>query len=244
MNNSLIFTIILFVLLVSCFMTDKINILEPITIDSGVSGPILLLVAGTHGNEPAGTLGLEAFIKSQVRLSKGKIVIIPRVNKIGLFLGTRYGFNAGIPIDYNRNYPNDKQEGVGDYINYQVGKQVLGADFIVDFHEGWGFSSVESESMGSGVYPSNTELAISIGNKLLEKINETIQEPGKKFTINFDSPRIPNTLDAFTNAYNKNYILIETSGQNDIQPMNTRVSQVLLAVNTVLENLGMKIVPI
>jgi hypothetical protein len=240
MNNSLIFIIILSILLASCLITDKINILEPIIIDSGVSGPTLLLIAGTHGNEPAGTLGLESFANSGVKLSKGKIIIIPRVNKIGLFLGTRYGFNAGFPIDYNRNYPNDRGKPVGDYVNFQIGKYVLDADFIVDFHEGWGFSSVEPESMGSGVYPTNTILAKSIGNKLLSVINDTISDPDKKFTINFDSPRIPNTLDAFAHAHNKNYILIETSGQNDIQPMETRVRQVLLVVNTVINDLAMR----
>jgi predicted deacylase len=240
MNNSLIFIIILFVLLTSCFITDKINIIEPIIIDSGIPGPTLLLIAGTHGNEPAGTIGLESWAKSDVKPSKGKIIIISRVNKIGLFLCTRYGFNAFFPIDYNRNYPSKKFQPVGDFINYQVAKYVFKADFIIDFHEGWGFSNVEPESMGSGIYPSNTDFAMSVGNKLLTTINNTIENFDKKFTISFDSPRIPNTLDAFASAYNKNYILIETSGQNDIQPMDIRVSQVLLIVNEVLGDLGMK----
>jgi hypothetical protein len=240
MNKSLIFIIFLFILLASCLITDKINKLEPIVLDSGIPGPILLLVAGTHGNEPGGTVGLELFVKSNIKLLKGKIIIIPRVNKIGLFLGTRSGYNAFFPIDYNRNYPNNKQEGVGDYVNYQVAKYVLRADFIIDFHEGWGFSAVDPESMGSGIYPSNTDFAIEIGNKLLTTINNTIKDLDKKFTINFDSPRIPNTLDAFASDHNKNYILIETSGQNNIQPMDIRVNQVLLIINEVLGYLEMK----
>ena len=239
MNNSLIFIIILFVLLTSCFITDKINIIVPIIIDSGIPGPTLLLIAGTHGNEPSGTIGLESWVKSDVKLLKGKIIIIPRVNKIGLFLGTRSGYNAFFPIDYNRNYPSKKFQPVGDYINYQVAKYVLGADFIIDFHEGWGFSKIDPDSMGSGIYPSNTDFAIGIGNKLLITINNTIKDLDKKFTISFDSPRIPNTLDAFAHAHNKNYILIEISGQDDIQPLDLRVSQVLLVINDVLSNLGM-----
>lgn len=240
MNNSLIFIIFLFFLLTSCLITDKVNILEPIIIDSGIPGPVLLLIAGTHGNEPGGTVGLESFSKSDIKLLKGKIIILSKVNKIGLFLGTRYGFNALFPIDYNRNYPSKKLQPVGDYVNYQVAKYVLGANFIIDFHEGWGFSNIEPKTMGSGIYPSNTNFAISTGNKLLTTINNTIKDLDKKFTINFDSPRIPNTLDAFASAYNKNYILIETSGQNDIQPINIRVNQVLLIINEVLDIMEMK----
>jgi hypothetical protein len=240
MNKSAIFIIILFILLISCFITDTINQIEEFIIDSGNPGPILLLIAGTHGNEPGGTIGLEKIINSHIKISKGKIIIIPRVNKIGLFLGTRYGFNGFFPIDYNRNYPNNKLESVGDFVNYQIIKYVTTADFIVDFHEGWGFSKVEPQSMGSGIYPSNTPLAKTIGNKLLSVINNTIHEQNKQFTINFDSPRIPNTLDAYTNANNKNYVLIEISGQDNIQPIDLRAGQVILVVNTVVENLNME----
>ena len=128
----------------------------------------------------------------------------------------------------------------GDFINYQIIKSVFNADFIVDFHEGWGFSKVEPKSLGSGIYPSNTSLAKNIGNNLLSILNNTIVDEDKKFIINFDSPRIPNTLDSYTNTYNKNYILVETSGQDDIQPINLRVEQVILVINVVLENLNMK----
>ena len=240
MNKSAIFITILVILLISYFITDNINQIDKFIIDSGIPGPILLLIAGTHGNEPAGTIGLEKIVNSGIKISKGKIIIIPRVNKIGLFLGTRYGFNGFFPIDYNRNYPNNKEELSGDYINYQIINSLSNADFIVDFHEGWGFSKSEPKSMGSGIYPSNTPIAKNIGNNLLIALNNTIKEQNKEFIIKFDSSKIPNTLDSYANSHNKNYILVETSGQDDIQPINLRVEQVILIINVVLENFNMK----
>jgi hypothetical protein len=216
MNNSLIFITILVVCLLSCLLTNNINQIEHVLIDSGIPGPTLLLIGGTHGNEPAGAIGLEQFINSNIQISKGKIIVIPRVNKLGLFLDTRWGYNGFLPIDYNREYPNNINELAGDYINRQVIEYVKSADFIVDFHEGWGFNIMDPESMGSGIYPSNTELAKNIGNNLLNTLNNTISDAEKKFTINFDSPRIPYSLDSYCDILNKNYILIETSGQNNI----------------------------
>jgi hypothetical protein len=240
MNKSVLFISILTIIFISFLITNGINQIEHFVIDSGNQGPLLLMIAGTHGNEPAGTIGLEQFIRSNVKISKGKIIIIPRVNKIGLFLGTRWGFNAFFPIDYNRNYPLDANELAGDHINRQILNYTRRADFTLDFHEGWGFSIQEPNSMGSGIYPSNTELAKKIAENVMHGLNLSIWESNKKFTISLDSGRIPNSLDTWHNALKKNYVLIETSGQNNIQPIDLRISQVLLVIDIVLENLGMK----
>jgi len=240
MNKSLIFFIVLLIIFVSCLITNNINQIECLIIDSKIEGPNLLLIAGTHGNEPAGTVGLEQFAKSNINISKGKIIIIPRVNKIGLFLGTRWGFNSFFPIDYNRNYPSSIHDIGTDHINRQIINYAQSADFTVDFHEGWGFNIIDPNSMGSGIYPSNTELAKKIAENTLYKLNQNITELNKKFTINFNSPRISNSLDSYFHTHKKNYLLIETSGQNDIQPLNLRVKQVLTVIDVVLENLKMK----
>jgi hypothetical protein len=239
MNKSFFIIIILIICFISFLITNFINQIEYFLIDSGIPGSTLLLIAGTHGNEPAGTVGLEEFIKTNIKIKKGKIIVIPRVNNIGLALDLRWGFNGFFPIDYNREYPNKYSEKGGDYINRDIIEYVKISDFIVDFHEGWGFNILEPESMGSGIYPSNTELAKKIGNQILDNLNNTIIDENKKFTINFTSPRIPNTLDYYCNEINKNYILIETSGQNNIQPLEIRTNQVLLVINTLINKLGM-----
>lgn len=240
MNKTIIVFIFLLICFISFLLTESISKIEHFLIDSGVSGPTLLLIGGTHGNEPAGSIGLENFIKSNITISKGKIIVIPKVNKIGLIFDIRWGFNGFFPIDYNREYPSNNNEIAGDYINRQIIEYIKISDFVVDFHEGWGFNILEHESMGSGIFPSNTELSKNIGDNILNKLNETISDNNKKFTISSTSPRIPNTLDSYCNLIKKNYILIETSGQNNIQPLKIRTNQVLLVINTIIKNLGMK----
>lgn len=242
--NLILLIIILIICMISYFFTENINQIDYFIIDSQNPGPTLLLVAGTHGNEPAGTIGLERFMSLGQKISKGKIIIVPRVNKLGLNLGVRTGFNGFIPIDFNRSYPSDDNDisnkiTVQDTINKQIIKLVKQSDFILDFHEGWGYAIVNNNSMGSGLYPSNNESAISIANNML-KINETILDSNKKFIVNLKSDKIKGTLGTYSKNSNLNYILIETTGQNNIQPLETRVSQVLFFINTTLQNLGMR----
>ena len=54
----------------------------------------------------------------------------------------------------------------------------------------------------------------------------SISNEKKHFTSLIDSKHeIKGSLHYYANINDKNYILIETTGQNDIQPMNIRVQQ-------------------
>lgn len=240
--RKLIIFIILILCLGSIVITDKINSIDPIIIDSGNPGPVLLMIGGTHGNEPAGTIGLEKFISANVHLTRGKIIIVPRVNKIGLELGLRYGFNGFVPIDYNRNYPTSLQKSFSNSnsnINSQIINLVNKSDFILDIHEGWGWNIVNPESLSSGIYPSDTIESKSIGLTIVKRINQTIIDNKKKFTFSAKHEEIDGTLGVYCKNTNKNYLLVEITGQNDIQPIELRVNQVIFIINILLEKLGM-----
>ena len=204
-------------------------------------GPSVLMIGGTHGNEPAGSVWLEQFLENPPIIKYGNIIAIPRLNKIGLLLNRRHVFHNILHNDLNRNYPiKDGEEGK-DVINRQVVKLVQNADFIIDFHEGWGFNRIDHKSMASGLYPSNTKKSIKIADELLISINTTIKDPKKKFIIDYveNSDRKLQTLRNHANYRNKDYILVETSGQNDIQPLHIRVEQNKFITMFILKKLGM-----
>ena len=236
--------IILLLLWVSFLITNKFNTIDPVIIDSGKPGPVVLMVGGTHGNEPAGTVGLEKLIKSNLYIKRGKIIIVPKVNKIGLSLGIRLGFNGFLPIDYNRNYPlehNQIKPNKPYYnINEQIQMMVDNADFVIDFHEGWNFHKVEPTSLGSGLYSSKTPLSKSISLDIVNELNKTISEDKKKFVCEGKHKDIDGTLNYYCKQINKNYILVETTGQNNSQPLDLRVGQVLFIISMLLEKLDMK----
>jgi hypothetical protein len=238
--NKLILLILLCICLILFIITEKFNNIDQIEIDSGKNGPILLLLGGTHGNEPAGSIALEKILMSNLNLIKGKIIIIPRVNKLGLILGQRWGFNGFIPIDYNRNYPTFYNEYNSlNKINNQIIKLVNQSDFIIDIHEGWGWNKIQSNSLGSGLYSSNTLLSNLIGNETVKKLNEEIFDNNKKFSFSSNNKEIDGTLSLYCKNINKNYILIETTGQNNIQPLNLRVEQINFIILNILNKLKM-----
>lgn len=235
--------IIIFFILVICLIcfiiTEYINKINPIIIDSGNEGNILLLIGGTHGNEPASSIGLINFLQSGINLSRGKIIIIPDVNKLGLFFNIRYSFDGFIPVDYNRQYPTNIYKKSNNYVNKQILKYIEKADFILDFHEGWDYNVIQPKSLGSGIYPSNTKKAQEIGKYILESINNIIYEDNKKFTLTKNLDKIDGTLLSYTNIVNKNYILIETTGQNNVQHIDIRIKQISTIINEVLQKLNM-----
>lgn len=240
MNNKIIL-LLLTMATIFYFIYSYATKLDVYTIDTKKPGPTILMIGGTHGNEPAGSVWIEYFLKHHPPIKSGKIIMIPRLNKIGLLLNKRQVFHNILYNDLNRNYPiKDGEEG-RDTINKKVVKLIKKADFIIDFHEGWGFNRMDSRSMGSGIYPSNTDESISIGIELLESINKTIKEPKKHFIIDYveNSDTHLNTLRNHANYKKKNYILIETSGQNDIQPIELRVNQNKYITMFILNKLGM-----
>ncbi len=200
--------------------------IDVFTLDTNKPGPTVLMIGGTHGNEPAGTVWIEYFMKHHPMITRGKIIMVPRLNKLGLLLNQRYVFH-NINTDLNRNYPiKDGEEGK-DMINKEMVRLIEHADFIIDFHEGWGFNRIDKISMSSGLYPSGTNKSVKIGNELLKGINQTIKDSKKHFIIDYieNSDLTLNTLRNHANYKKKNYILVETSGQNDIQPLELRVNQ-------------------
>jgi len=72
--------------------------------DSGVAGPVVMIVGGVHGNEPAGANAAEVIRRYPI--TKGKLVVIPRANVTALAADKRLipdlDTNLG---NLNRNYP-------------------------------------------------------------------------------------------------------------------------------------------
>ena len=67
---------------------QKIYVFETPKQNLQKSGPRVLMIAGTHGNEKSGVVGLELLIKrikeNKINFPFRQLIIIPRVNKCGL----------------------------------------------------------------------------------------------------------------------------------------------------------------
>jgi len=222
-------------------------------------GPYLCLVAGTHGNEPAGTIFLRALAARLLTnpdiIKKGRLRIIPAINQWGLDRNIRYNsdyFGVTPKSDINRNYTVD---GGTEEISENVVRLIDGATLVIDFHEGWGYHLCQSQSVGSTLTPTDyfpapviADVAVSTINSLPDEhgLNDISPRDGyrqpecKRFTaIRGQSCKIPTTLACYMQKNELPYILVETTGQNSIQPMSIRTAQIETIIKTAMMSLGM-----
>jgi len=102
--------------------------------------------------------------------------------------------------------------------------------------------------MGSTITPSNTQVSLKMAQKVLKELNKNIEEKQKKFVIltnnippnkeEYDynkSIDIKGSLRYFMNINKKNYLLVETSGQDNIQPLHVRIEQNKIIIDTILK---------
>ena len=76
-------------------------------------------------------------------------------------------------------------------------------------------------------------------NKFFFREESTIIDNKKKFTFSAKHKEIEGTLYVYCKNANKNYLLVEITGQNNVQPIELRVNQVIFIINILLEKLGM-----
>ncbi len=243
-KKSRIASILLFILIVFIsvnlltHLKNRCNELIIHTFTSDIPGPTMVAVAGSHGNEPGGTNGLYKLIhelkEGTARVKTGTLIILPELNRCGLKLGIRYlpqellAFNVSVS-DLNRNYANKLGEEGKCTISKEVETILKKADYVYDGHEGYDFTKLVPESMGSGIYPSQEKKAQTIASHLTESINQSPllhdKEDYKKFITRDNWSLIDGSLRKYCQNRNIPYILVETTGQNDIQPLDVRGNQ-------------------
>ena len=216
----------------------------------------ILIVAGTHGNEPAGHFALKEMINKletgSMSVKNGRLILVPSVNFCALKENARMTSKTG---DINRQYPHDNNvDSVStNEINNAVMKLVKESNFIIDIHEGWGYNRKNNGSMGSTLSPSDTQLSYQLAFDIVTEMNKNINEEHKKFGILTgkkeliaENPYMYNkhedikgSLSYYCDNLKKDYILIETTGQKDIQPLEVRVGQNNFVIEYILGFHGM-----
>jgi len=159
--------------------------------------PGIIVIGGTHGDEPA---GFEAAYRLLDYLSKnhplkGTIYVIPEANKMAIIHGERripvpesVAIDAG---DLNRCYPG-RPEGLPAYrLAYQITEfiKIHQIQLLIDLHESPYFAheihAFEGEISVPGqciIYTGN-EIASRLSHVVCEHINQQISAHEKKFTL-------------------------------------------------------------
>jgi len=194
----------------------------------------ICLLAGVHGNEPAASILFQKFIDNdkfeEIANEKNIFIrVIPSVNEFGLNFNTRYQNNLLYP-DINRSFT---ENGALHHISKDIIRLTMNMTLVIDFHEGWGFHKIDRESLGSSLTITGDKNIYYLSRKIIQRLNDTIPKNEHKFDILHRICDIKNTLSCYFHLNNKNYILVETTGQNDIQPISIRQMQIINILDTV-----------
>ena len=145
-------------------------------------GKSIIIEAGIHGDEIAGTLAIEKLIP-EIIITKGRVVWLPQMNKPAYQAKKRF-----INVDLNKVFPGDKtkkqyEHALAADLFEWVGKQ--NADVVVTLHE--------SRYLHDGTNPKTFGQTIVYGVKpqpqlltfVLNDLNTELDEPRHKFYSNY-----------------------------------------------------------
>jgi hypothetical protein len=163
--------------------------------DSQESGPAILILGGTHGDEPAGYESafrlLEQFYQNPPK--KGKIILIPEADRLAV-----NNFNRRVPVpegvdiergNLNRCYPGKEDGYPMQQMAYQIQKLATenNVQVFIDLHEARRphlDTDPEGETKGLGqtiiYYPNEASTILVID--MLDGINAILQNPSAKFS--------------------------------------------------------------
>lgn len=186
----------------------------------------VLLIAGTHGNEPAGAEYLTTLVE-RFRTKKIdcdiKVIVIPKVNKLGLIQNIRRVPDT-TAWDLNRAYPKPGDQEVREIIKTYL-HFIEHADLVVDLHEAHGYRisdhRVEHRTKGSGIYSNGVGDSSTIVQKMVQNVNKIIDKQDHHFVTDQIKP-IPGSLRYYCTEHIIPYILIETTR---IEQLKTRLEK-------------------
>ncbi|NQT37002.1 MAG: succinylglutamate desuccinylase/aspartoacylase family protein [Planctomycetes bacterium] len=209
-------------------------------IDSGVEGPTLLITGGLHGNEPAGYRAAEQIRHWPIR--RGKLVVVPQVNRPGLKQNTRWLPGESEKLrNANRNFPKAGEPNGARSVPVKALWEFMQAqepDWVVDLHEGYDFHVANPKSDGSSIIYFDTPEMQALAAKIHDDVNATIDDPDRKIVKRFSSGPINGGLvRASVKHLGAKGFCFETTYQK--QPISTRTRQHRIMVHRLMRELGM-----
>jgi hypothetical protein len=205
---------------------------------SGQDGPTVVITGGIHGNEPAGARAAE-----QIRhwpITRGRLVVIPRVNIPGLRDGTRFlPGESPQRRDLNRQFQKTKAPaGAHGMLGKALWQFIAGQkpDWLIDLHEGHDFHQINSKSVGSSIIDAKGTAADGAVPRMLAAVNATITDPKKKL-VRLRYPVDGSLARAAHERLEAASMILETTFKS--QPLSKRARQHRLMVHALLTHLQM-----
>lgn len=197
-------------------------------IRSGKPGPVVMIVGGVHGNEPAGYKAASKV--KDYTIKSGTLIVIPKANKLAVEQHRRAAKGNS---DLNRSFPGDTI--IARAIYSAVKKYDV--DWLMDMHEGYDYSiNKSSDSVGQSLiyYPRGNTKTIALS--ILSTVNKPISSNYREFHL-LRLPISGSLARSIGQYLGVHSFIFETCSK---ESLTTRVNNQLKAANTLLNKLDMK----
>lgn len=147
-------------------------------IQTPIKKPIIMILAGTHGNEVAGIEAAE-YLKDNINIEKGTLIIVPRTNILAYEKGLR---NFPQNINLNRVYPGNPQGNSVEKLAYEIFDLMkrYDIDLLIDLHESIEFYKNNPKNYGQTiVLDSNDDYLFDLSSSIVKEMNEGIVDNNK-----------------------------------------------------------------
>ncbi len=154
-------------------------------IQTSIKRPIIMILAGTHGNEIAGIEAVK-YLKNNINIEKGTLIIIPRTNILACEKGLR---NFPKNINLNRVYPGNPQGNSVEKLAYEIFGLMknYNIDLLIDLHESVEFYKKNPKNYGQTiVIDSNDDYLFNLSSSIVEEMNEGIINISQKYEVLVD----------------------------------------------------------
>jgi len=206
-----------------------------VVVTSPAPGPTVLVLGGVHGDEPAGAMAAEAI--AGWRITRGKLVVVPRANVRALAEGKRRTPGDAEEVsDLNRCFPVDGAPRT------DLARALWGVverhepDVLLDLHEGFDFHRTNPDSVGSSVIASRDEGAREHAARMIAVIDATISDEGKRFDL-LGPPIARSLARAASERLGIPSMIVETTKKGRAVTFRARQHRIL--VHTLLSELEM-----
>ncbi|MBN2010858.1 succinylglutamate desuccinylase/aspartoacylase family protein [candidate division KSB1 bacterium] len=216
---------------------------------SDSAGPAILIIGGTHGNEPAGFEAAHRLVAmfDSAGLHCGRVYIIPEANKVAVLHKKR---RIPVPDDMdhergnlNRCYPGDSTGLPMEQEAFEITQLVRdhNIDILLDLHESPVFhldykeDSGQYHGLGQTLIYTPNEAATWLGMVVLDQINSTIPAGKKQFSL-AEQPILNSAAWLVGERFNIPGFTVETCKK---LPLEERIGYQLRVVTLILKEKGM-----
>lgn len=220
-------------------------------------GPTLLIIAGIHGDESGSYLTAERY--ADIKLKKGNLIVVPRLNGVAVQTGKRCGLGG----DMNRlfNLPANNSNPDAKVVN--LAKQLIRqADYVLNLHQGYDFFNPrwisrkrnpskwgQSNVIDTATFhlPDGQKLELeNYAKRVVHRTNRSIPDRDYHFMVNNTNTAVKRSRHqeqrgslTYYSLYNQQKIALGLEATKNCS-LAEAVSYLTIAVNAAIEEAGIQ----